>query len=477
MYKTHFNRTKIVATIGPATESRETLKALILAGVDVCRINSSHGSHEDHIKVIQNVRSLNDELNSDICILQDLQGPKLRIGIMENDGVEMHKGQTLILTSKEVIGNAERICIKYASLAQDVKPGEFILIDDGKIEIKIEKILNDTDVEATVITGGLLKSKKGFNLPHTDVSFPSLTEKDLKDLEFGLSNDVEWIGLSFVRKAEDIIDLKKRIKASGKTTKVVAKIEKPEAVKNIDSIIHVADAIMVARGDLGVEMPLQDLPLIQKNIIEKCINHAKPVIVATQMMETMIQNPTPTRAEVSDVANAVIDGADAVMLSAETSVGLHPIKVVETMEKIIRDVEKDRRVYFKGNKPTSTSDTFISDEICFTAVRMSDHLKAKSIVGMTRSGYSAMEISSYRPKANIYIFTNNKPLLKAMSLVWGVRGFFYDEYVSTDQTFTDVIDTLKNNGLVSKDDIVIHTASMPIMKKSMANSIKISIVD
>ncbi len=477
MYKTHFNRTKIVATIGPATESRETLKALILAGVDVCRINSSHGSHEDHIKVIQNVRSLNDELNSDICILQDLQGPKLRIGIMENDGVEMHKGQTLILTSKEVIGNAERICIKYASLAQDVKPGEFILIDDGKIEIKIEKILNDTDVEATVITGGLLKSKKGFNLPHTDVSFPSLTEKDLKDLEFGLANDVEWIGLSFVRKAEDIIDLKKRIKASGKTTKVVAKIEKPEAVKNIDSIIHVADAIMVARGDLGVEMPLQDLPLIQKNIIEKCINHAKPVIVATQMMETMIQNPTPTRAEVSDVANAVIDGADAVMLSAETSVGLHPIKVVETMEKIIRDVEKDRRVYFKGNKPTSTSDTFISDEICFTAVRMSDHLKAKSIVGMTRSGYSAMEISSYRPKANIYIFTNNKPLLKAMSLVWGVRGFFYDEYVSTDQTFTDVIDTLKNNGLVSKDDIVIHTASMPIMKKSMANSIKISIVD
>ncbi|MBL7837599.1 MAG: pyruvate kinase, partial [Bacteroidetes bacterium] len=378
MYKSHFNRTKIVATIGPATESRDTLKALILAGVDVCRINSSHGSHEDHLKVIENVRSLNDELNSDICILQDLQGPKLRVGIMENDGVELVKGQSLILTSNEVVGNNQKICIKYATLAQDVKPGEFILIDDGKIEIKIEKIINDTDVEASVITGGILKSKKGFNLPHTDVSFPSLTEKDLKDLEFGLANEVEWIGLSFVRKAEDIIDLKNRIKASGKSSKVVAKIEKPEAVKNIDSIIQVADAIMVARGDLGVEMPLQDLPLIQKNIIEKCINHAKPVIVATQMMETMIQNPTPTRAEVSDVANAVIDGADAVMLSAETSVGLHPIKVVETMEKIIRDVEKDRRVYFKGNKPTSTSDTFISDEICFTAVRMSDHLKAKS---------------------------------------------------------------------------------------------------
>lgn len=477
MYKSNFNKTKIVATIGPATASREMLKSIILAGVDVCRINSSHGSYEDHLEVIKNIRSINEELNSDVCILQDLQGPKLRLGMVEGEGVEVADNQKIILTSKEMIGNAQMICIRYHDLAQDVKPGEFILIDDGKIEVRVDKILNDTDVEATVITGGILKSKKGFNLPHTDVSFPSLTEKDIRDLEFGLENDIEWIGLSFVRKAEDIIDLKNRIKAAGKTSKVVAKIEKPEAVKNIDAIIEVTDAIMVARGDLGVEMPLQDLPIIQKNIIEKCINHAKPVIVATQMMESMIVNPTPTRAEVSDVANAVIDGADAVMLSAETSVGAFPVKVVETMEKIIRDVEKDKRVYFKGVKPTSSSATFISDEICFTAVRMSDHLKAKSIVGMTRSGYSAVEISSYRPRADIYIFTNNKPLLKSMSLVWGVRGFFYDEYVSTDQTFTDVIEVLKSNGMVSKDDIVIHTASMPILKKSMANSIKISIVD
>jgi pyruvate kinase len=362
-------------------------------------------------------------------------------------------------------------------LANDVKPGELILIDDGKIELKIERILNETDVEASVVTGGLLKSKKGFNLPHTDVSFPSLTEKDIIDLQFGLENDIEWIGLSFVRKAEDIVDLKARIAAAGKEAKVIAKIEKPEAVANIDEIIEVTDGIMVARGDLGVEMPLQDLPIIQKNIIEKCMKAAKPVIVATQMMESMIVNPTPTRAEVSDVANAVIDGADAVMLSAETSVGEHAIKVVETMEKIIKDVEKDRRVYYKGAKPTSQSETFISDEICFTAVRMSDHLKAKSIVGMTRSGYSALEISSYRPRAEIYIFTNNKPLLKSMSLVWGVRGFFYDKYESTDQTFTDVIEVLQSNGLVKKDDIVIHTASMPIKQKSMANSIKISVVE
>jgi len=477
MYKNDFNKTKIVATIGPATSSREMLKSLILAGVDVCRINSSHGSHEDHLEVIQHIRSINEELNSDVCILQDLQGPKLRVGMVENDGVNISNGQTLILTSKEMISTAEMVCIRYRDLAKDMKPGEFILIDDGKIEIRIDEVLNETDVKATVITGGILKSKKGFNLPHTNVSFPSLTEKDIEDLQFGLENNVEWIGLSFVRKASDIIDLKNRIKAAGKDAKVIAKIEKPEAVQNIDEIIAVTDGIMVARGDLGVEVPLQDVPIIQKNIIEKCIRSAKPVIVATQMMESMIVNSTPTRAEVSDVANAVIDGADAVMLSAETSVGAFPIKVVETMEKIIRDVEKDRRVYFKGVKPTAQSDTFISDEICFTAVRMSDHLKAKSIVGMTRSGYSALEISSYRPMANIFIFTNNKPLLKTMSLVWGVRGFYYDKYESTDQTFTDVIDVLKANQLVSKDDIVIHTASMPIKQKSMANSIKISVVE
>jgi pyruvate kinase len=429
------------------------------------------------LEVIKHIRSINEELNSDVCILQDLQGPKLRIGLIENDAIEITKGQILTLTSKEMIGNAEKICIRYVDLANDVKPGELILIDDGKIELKIERILNETDVEASVVTGGLLKSKKGFNLPHTDVSFPSLTEKDILDLQFGLENDIEWIGLSFVRKAEDIVDLKARIAAAGKESKVIAKIEKPEAVANIDDIIEVTDGIMVARGDLGVEMPLQDLPIIQKNIIEKCMKAAKPVIVATQMMESMILNPTPTRAEVSDVANAVIDGADAVMLSAETSVGEHAIKVVETMEKIIKDVEKDRRVYYKGAKPTSQSDTFISDEICFTAVRMSDHLKAKSIVGMTRSGYSALEISSYRPRAEIYIFTNNKPLLKSMSLVWGVRGFYYDKYESTDQTFTDVIEVLQSNGLVKKDDIVIHTASMPIKQKSMANSIKISVVE
>ncbi|MDI1233865.1 MAG: pyruvate kinase [bacterium] len=477
MYKKNFNKTKIIATIGPATASKEKLKQIILAGVDVCRLNFSHGSYEDHLEVLKNIREINEELNSDVCILQDLQGPKLRVGIIENEGVLLKDGDQTIITSEEVIGTASRIGIRYANLTRDVKPGESILLDDGKLELRIDEIINATDVKVTIIEGGILKSKKGFNLPHTDVSFPSLTPKDIEDLEFGLANDVEWIGLSFVRRAEDIIDLKNRISAAGKTSLVVAKIEKPEAVKNIDDIIAVTDAIMIARGDLGVEMPLQDLPIIQKNIIEKCLMAGKPVIVATQMMETMITNPTPTRAEVTDVANAVIDGADAVMLSAETSVGNYPVKVVETMEKIIKDVEKDRRVYFKGVKPTAESDTFISDEICFTAVRMSDHLKAKAIVGMTRSGYSAIEISSFRPRADIYIFTSHKPLLKTMNLVWGIRGFYYNKYESTDQTFSDVIDILKAEELISVGDRVIHTASMPIKNKSMANSIKISVVD
>ncbi|NQW43593.1 MAG: pyruvate kinase [Bacteroidetes bacterium] len=477
MYKSNFNKTKIIATIGPATSSREMIKNIVLAGVDVCRLNFSHGNYADHEEVIQNIRSVNEELNSDICILQDLQGPKLRVGLIENDGVILVEGTQITLTSKEEIGTAERICIRYINLTKDVKPGESILLDDGKLEVRIDTVLNEHDVLVTVIQGGILKPKKGFNLPHTDVSFPSLTEKDLEDLAFGLAHNVEWIGLSFTRTAEDIIALKKLIAAAGKETRVVAKIEKPEAVKNIDSIIEVSDAIMIARGDLGVELPFQDLPLIQKNIIEKCLAAGKPVIVATQMMETMITNSTPTRAEVSDVANAVIDGADAVMLSGETSVGDFPVKVVETMEKIIRDVENDRRVYFKGIKPVQYSNTFISDEICFTAVRMSDHLNAKAIVGMTRSGYSANKISSFRPKANIYIFTSHKPLLKTMNLVWGVRGFYYDKFESTDQTFSDVIEKLTEEGMVKSGDRVIHTASMPIKNKSMANSIKISIID
>ncbi|MCK9481483.1 MAG: pyruvate kinase [Bacteroidia bacterium] len=477
VYKSTFNRTKIVATIGPATSSYEMLKQIMLAGVDVCRVNMSHGTYEQHKQVIDNVRAINKEFNSNVCILLDLQGPKLRVGNMGEKGAMLEKGQSIALTTDEIEGNATTIPIRFESLSKDVKPGERILLDDGKIHIKITEIINDTQVMAVVTEGGVLKSNKGFNLPETSVSFPALTEKDIKDLAFGLENEVEWVGLSFVRHANDILDLKQRIAAAKSNAVVIAKIEKPDAVKNIDSIIDVTDGVMVARGDLGVEMPIERVPLIQKEIVEKCLAKAKPVIIATQMMESMIERSIPTRAEVTDVANAVIDGADAVMLSGETSVGENPVLVVETMDKIIRELEKDKRVYYKGVKPTNDSPTFLSDEICFTAVRMSDHINAKVIAGMTRSGYNGHKLSSYRPEADIFIFTDNLVLLNRMNLVWGVRGFYYDKFSSTDETFADVIQVLKNRGGVEAGDKVIHTASMPILKKERTNTIKITIVD
>jgi pyruvate kinase len=476
MYRGLYNKTKIVATIGPATEDEETLKKIILAGVDVCRLNFSHGSHDAHLEVIQKIRKINKELDANVAILMDLQGPKLRIGKVEGE-MTLEDGQSILITTEPCISTPKILYVSYSRLAIDAKPGERILLNDGKVELKITEIISDTQLKASVVVGGVLSSNKGFNLPETQLTVPSLTEKDLKDLEFGLSHDVDWIALSFVRKAEDILDLKQIIGARDKDTRVIAKIEKPEAVANIKEIIKVADGIMVARGDLGVEVPLQRVPLIQKDIVEKCIIAAKPVIIATQMMESMIYDSMPTRAEINDVANAVLDGADAVMLSAETGIGKYPVRVVDVMSSIIKDVEEDNRVYYKGKKPNATSPSFASDEVCFTAVRMSDHLEAKAIIAMTRSGYTGFRVASYRPKANVFIFTDNRSLLNRLSLVWGVRGLFYDEYVSTDQTFQDVTDMLKAEGIVNPGDCVINCASMPIHKKQRTNTIKVTFVD
>ncbi len=475
-YKTNFNKTKIVATIGPATSSYENLKEIIFAGVDVCRLNFSHGAHEVHQGVLDNIRKINAELNSNICILLDLQGPKLRVGEMENNGVELKSGESILLTTEKCIGTSEKIYISYPRLPQEMKPGEKILLDDGKLMLVAEEILDTHNIRARIIHGGILSSKKGFNLPETDISVPALTDKDKEDLEFALKNDVEWVALSFVRKAKDIHDLRDIISSRKKDCKIIAKIEKPEAVRNLDEIIAATDGVMVARGDLGVEMPMEEVPIIQKNIVKKCIIASKPVIIATQMMESMITSPTPTRAEANDVANAVMDGADAVMLSAETSVGKYPVQVVQAMERIIRNVEKEPQVYYKGKRPVVESPTFLSDEVCFTAVRMSDHLNAKAIVSMTRSGYTGYKISSFRPEAGIFIFTNNLPLLNTLNLVWGVRGFYYDRYHSTDETFNDVLEILKENDFVKENDIVINTASMPIHQKSRTNTIKVSVV-
>lgn len=476
MYNENFNKTKIVATIGPATSSEEMLEKIIRAGVDVCRLNFSHGAHEIHNEVIERVRKINDKLGSHIALLQDLQGPKLRIGKVDGE-IHLVEGESIVVTTIECVSTVEKLYVSYNRLPLDAKPGERILLNDGKSELVIDKIIDEQNLLAKVVAGGVLTSNKGFNLPNTKVTIPCLTDKDLRDLEFGLEKNVDWVALSFVRNAEDIIALKEIIASKGKHTKVIAKIEKPEAIENIDSIIKVTDAIMVARGDLGVEVPLQKVPLIQKSIVEKCIQAAKPVIIATQMMESMITDSMPTRAEITDVANAVLDGADAVMLSAETSVGKYPCRVIEVMSSIISDIESDRRAYYKGVKPDSSSPSFASDEVCFTAVRMSDHLQAKAIVAMTKSGYTGFKVASYRPEASIYIFTDNLTLLNTLNLVWGVRGFYYDKFVSTDETFQDVIDILKSEKIVSEGECVINCASMPIHKKQRTNTIKVTFVD
>jgi len=472
-----YNKTKIIATIGPATSSYEMLKKIIQAGVDVCRINFSHGEQQNHLEVIQRVRRINEEFGTHICILGDLQGPKLRIGEIDKGYIELKRGEKLILTTEKCIGTKEKIYINYDNLSQDVKPGERVLLDDGKIELKFTQIIDSTSVKATVVVGGLLKSRKGFNLPNSNLTVPSLTEKDHADLMFALENDIDWIGLSFVREAKDIDELRTIIEKHNPRTRIIAKIEKPQAVKNFDSILKVTDGVMVARGDLGVEMPMQKVPVIQKSIVEKCIAASKPVIIATQMMESMIEAPTPTRAEVNDVANAVLDGADAVMLSAETSVGKYPLKTIQVVEKILGEIEINANPYYKGIKPTKDSPTFISDEICFTAVRMSEHLKARSIVGMTNSGYTGIKVSSFRPNCDIFVFTNNKPVLRTLSLVWGVRGFYYDHEESTDKTISDALDFLKKGGYVKKGDIVINCASMPIALKQRTNTLKVSVIE
>jgi pyruvate kinase len=471
-----WSKTKIVATMGPASSSREVLEQMIEAGLDVCRINSSHGSYDDHQKVIDTIRLINKEKNTNIAILVDLQGPKLRIGNVENNGVELINGREVTFTTTEVMGTAEKLFMTYQEFPKDVKIGDHILIDDGKLKLTVVETNYEDTVKAVVVNGGTLSSKKGVNLPNTRISLPSLTKKDLLDLDFALKNNVEWIGLSFVRTVTDVIELKEKIKAAHKTCRVIAKIEKPEAIREIDNIIDMSDGIMVARGDLGVEMPMEEVPLMQKMIVNKSIAASKPVIIATQMMESMITNYAPTRAEVNDVANAVIDGADAVMLSGETSVGKFPVRVIENMQSIIYAVEKNSNIYFKEHRPIVRNQTYISDSICYNACVMAQQVDAAAIVTMTNSGYTGFKLASHRPKANIFIFTDNPALLNTMSLVWGVRGYYYNNYVSTDETIKEIKEFLKKNNLVGLDDLIINIASIPMEEKGRANMLKLSYI-
>lgn len=471
-------RTKIVATLGPASESYEQIKGLISEGVNVCRLNFSHGKHEVVGELIATIRKIDEELGTHTSILGDLQGPKIRVGEMENNGVELIDGAEIIMTSTKCVGTAERIYISYQEMPKDVKPGEMILMDDGKLQLEVIETNFKDEVRLKILHGGILSSNKGVNLPNTKISQPCLTEKDLKDLDFALSHNIDWIGLSFVRSARDIIELKHIISSQNKHAKVVAKIEKPEAVAELDDIIRVTDAVMVARGDLGVEVPMQNVPLIQKEIVRKCLEHAKPVIIATQMMESMIENISPTRAEVTDVANAVMDGADAVMLSGETSVGKHPREVIKAMGKIIDKIEADyEALYEKDKTPEKNQERFITDSICFNACRLSARVDAKAIVTMTHSGYTAFKISSQRPRAKIFVFSGNKKLLSMMSLVWGVETFYYDKMVSTDHTIADIKYLLKKDGFLKEGDLIINTASMPIEDKGNTNMLKLSFIE
>ncbi|HYF66854.1 MAG TPA: pyruvate kinase [Ohtaekwangia sp.] len=472
--KVTYNKTKIVATVGPASNSKEMLRSLIHEGVDVFRLNFSHGTHEDHLKVINYVRELNKELGSTVSLLQDLQGPKIRINEMQPN-IVIERGQELVITTQELLGNNEIASTSYKTLPKDVKIGDVILVDDGKIELKVKEV-REVDVVTEVIYGGPLKSRKGINLPFTKVSAPSLTEKDLEDLKFGIKHDVDWIALSFVRKAFDIESMRQLINESKSLSRIVAKIEKPEALSNIDEIIAATDAVMVARGDLGVEIWLEEVPMVQKMLVEKCNKAGKPVIVATQMMESMIENPRPTRAETNDVANAVMDGADALMLSAETAAGKYPIEVIRSMVRTVSSVEKNPQIYFRFRDVDPTSSIYINDSLVLAACKLAKDVGAKAIVGMTASGYTAFKSSSHRPNANIFVFTGNKSLINKMNLVWGTRAYHYDKTESTDETIADVESILKKEGHVKSGDTFIFLASMPIHEKARTNTLKINVV-
>ncbi len=468
------NKTKIIATIGPSTSSKEMIRKIIQRGVSVCRINFSHVSHSEAREIIDNIKEVNKQINTHTAILADLQGPKIRVGNFEK-AIKLKKGSYIYFNTTRKQPND--IFISYTNFAKDVKKGDRVLLDDGKLSLLVENSNGKNRVKLKVIFGGLLKSNKGVNLPNTDISLPCLTKKDKTDLNFLLEQKIEWIGLSFVRSSEDVKKLKNIIKRHKKSEAlVIAKIEKPEAINDIDNIILETDAIMVARGDLGVEVPLHKVPVFQKMIVQKCIKQSKPVVIATQMLESMTDNISATRAEVNDVANSVIDGADAMMLSGETSIGIHPLRVIDTMRKVIKDVEKSRHNISKNDpeREIVLNERYISNAICANACQISDNVNAQAIITATYSGYNTIKTSSYRPKAYIYAFTNHHTILNTLSLVWGVKAFYYEGGKTTDETVLETKNILKKNKYLKRGDKVINIASMPAEERGMTNMMKLS---
>jgi len=468
-------KTKIVATLGPATSKKETLKAMLDEGVDVFRINFSHADYDDVKSRIKMIRELNEEYGYNAAILGDLQGPKLRVGVMQHEVIVNVGDEIIFATGERFEGTKDRVYMTYDRFPQDAKPGERILLDDGKLIFEVVSTDKKSEVKAKVIQGGPLKSKKGVNLPNTDISQPALTEKDIEDAIFAIEQKVDWMALSFVRHAEDLMQLDELIKKhSDHKIPVIAKIEKPEAVENIDKIVAFCDGLMVARGDLGVEIPAEEVPLIQKQLVLRAKRARIPVIIATQMMETMISSLTPTRAEVNDVANSVMDGADAVMLSGETSVGSYPVEVIRQMSNIIKSVEDSHLISVPHTPPHIRTNRYITKSICYHAANMANEINAKAISTLTNSGYTAFQISAWRPDAHILVFTSNQRILTQLNLLWGVKAFYYDKFVSTDETIDDVNAIACKMGYLEKGDMLISLAAMPIQAKGMVNTLRVT---
>ncbi len=471
------HKTKIIATVGPACNTYEKLLKLVEGGVNVFRLNFSHGTHEQHLEVINHINRINEDFPFNIAILADLQGPKLRVGDIDGGAMDLKKGDEFIFTNDVCMGSKDGVYISYPDFYKDVRIGEKVLLDDGKIEVLVTEITADKCVRVKVTTPGVLLPKKGVNLPDTKISLPSLSEKDLHDLDFIIEQEIDWVALSFVRRPDDVHELRKILKEKKSCAKIIAKIEKPEALEHLREVILASDAVMVARGDLGVELPLEQIPMIQKDIIRKCIHRAKPVIIATQMMESMIDRTRPNRSEITDVANAVLEGADAVMLSGETAMGQYPELVIQTMVKIIEEVEKEEIVYNRNLIPQPHSPSFLSDALCYNACEIAKDVKANALIGMTQSGYTGFMLSSYRPRSPLYVFTKTKSLVNQLSLSWGVQAFYYDKEEGFDEIIADQIKVLKSKGLLSTGDIIVNTGSTPVRAHLATNALKITKVE
>ncbi|MBI1807086.1 MAG: pyruvate kinase [Ignavibacteria bacterium] len=477
--KRYFAKTKIVCTLGPASTTPEIIMAMVTAGMDVARINFSHGTHEEHLHTLHHLRKTANALGEPVSVIQDLQGPKIRIGELKTPSIELKPGTPLKITTHDTKGDERMVSTTYQHLPKDVKKGDRILLDDGKIEVRVVETHTDA-VVVDVITGGILTAHKGMNLPGVAVSAPSLTEKDKEDLQFAFEHDIDYVALSFVRKAHDVAVLRDFIIENGpkgRKIPIIAKIEKGEAISNIEAILKETDAVMVARGDLGVELPTEEVPLLQKMIVRKCNEMGKPVIIATQMLESMINNPTPTRAEASDVANAVLDGADAVMLSGETSVGKYPIQSIQMMDRIIHKTEDqvgDRQHSFDPNWIPSTHEY---DPLSRSACVLAEQLKASTIVALTHSGSTAAHIAKFRPPARIIAVTDREKIMRRLNLIWGIRGLIVEDLKKdTDMTFKKIQEQLLQEGYIEHGETIVMLAGIPLFEGHPTNTIKVDMV-